>query len=208
MTDILHTCFSGSVLPASVLLLLVNAYWLFVILGALDIDVLDLDLDLDTDADVGWFSSTGAVVLKFLNVGRIPTMVWLSMLALVLWIISVVWHEPVSVHDDWLALQVFLRNLVLAVIVTKIVTQPMLRLLAKSELRTSKDLLGKVCVISTPEATAQHGQAKVATEGAPLLLHVRTRDAVLRKGDRATIVDYDPATLIYYVEKVENEVDA
>jgi hypothetical protein len=69
-------------------------------------------------------------------------------------------------------------------------------------------LLGQLCVISTSEVTGKNGQAKLHTEGAPLLLHVRTREGKrLRKGDLARIVDFDPANLIYYVEKLQQEVD-
>lgn len=207
MTNILETCFSGPVLPASVLLLLVVGYWLLVIVGSMDIDVLDLDLDLDTDVDAqghsGWFSSTGGMVLRFLNLGEIPVMIWLTVFALSLWITSVVWYHVEANHDDWLAVQILLRNSAVALIATKLITQPMTRLIDRTELRKAKDLLGCMCTISTMEVTERHGQAKVQTEGAPLLLHVRTRSGVLAKGDSARIVDYDPATSIYYVEKVE-----
>jgi hypothetical protein len=81
-----------------------------VILGALDLDVLDLDLDVDTGQDLGWFPSVGLVALRFLNVGPIPLMIWLSIFALSLWIISVSWHDPAYNDNNWLALQVLVRN--------------------------------------------------------------------------------------------------
>lgn len=206
MADILETCFSGPILPASVLLVLVTGYWLMVILGTLDIDLFDLDLDVDGDpqADSAWFTGTGAMVLRFLNIGSIPLMIWLTVFALALWITSVVWYDPAANQDEWLAVQILLRNGAIALIATKLITQPMTRLIDRTELRKAKDLLGCVCTISTSEVTDRHGQAKLHTEGAPLLLHVRSRGGVLAKGDAARIIDYDPATLTYYVEKVES----
>jgi len=208
MADILHTCFSGPVLPASTLLIILVLFWGMVTLGAMDLEVFDLDLDVDASQDVGWLPSVGLVALRFLNVGPIPLMIWLSIFALALWIISVSWHDPAYNDDNWLAFQVLVRNVALSLIATKIATQPLLRFVQKSEMRKSADLLGQLCVISTSEVTERHGQAKLHTEGAPLLLHVRTREGTLRKGDLARIVDLDPANLIYYVEKFQQEVDA
>ena len=208
MADILHTCFSGPVLPASALLIVLVLFWGMVILGGLDLDVLDLDLDVDTSQDVGWFPSVGLVALRFLNVGPIPLMIWFSIFGLSLWIISVSWHDPAYNDDNWLAFQVLVRNVALSLIATKIATQPLLRFVQKSEMRKSADLLGQLCVISTSEVTGKNGQARLHTEGAPLLLHVRTREGILRKGDLARIIDFDPANLIYYVEKSQQEVDA
>lgn len=207
MADILHTCFSGPVLPASALLIMVVLFWGLVILGALDLDVLDLDIDIEPAQDVGWLPSIGLLTLRFLNVGPIPLMIWLSIFSLSLWIISVTWHDPSYNDDNWIALQVLIRNAAIALLATKVLTQPLLRFAQKTEMRKSADLLGQVCVISTSEVTEKNGQAKLHTEGAPLLLHVRTREGLLRKGDLARIIDFDPANLIYYVEKLQQEVD-
>jgi hypothetical protein len=211
MADILHTCFSGPVLPASALLLVIVVFWGFVILGAMDVAIFDLDLDLDIQAgsEIGWFPSLGLVALRFLNVGQIPLMIWLSIFALSLWIISVSWHDPSYNDDNWLAVQVLIRNVTLALVATKVVTQPLLQFAQKAEIRKAADLVGKTCVVSTSEVTHRHGQAKFHTEGAPLLLHVRTREgSTLMKGDLARIIDFDPANLIYYIEKLQQEVDA
>lgn len=206
MSDILHTCFSGPALPASLMLILVSIYWAFVILGALDLemfDVFEIDVDADAGSHSGWFAGSGAIVLRFLNLGSIPLMLWMTVFALAWWLTSVLWHEPAANKDNWIALQTMLRNGAVALLATKLITQPMTRLVDRTELRRSKDLVGEICTISTSEVTDQHGQAKLPTEGAPLLLHVRSRSGVLTRGDRARIVDYDPATLIYYVEKVQ-----
>ena len=47
------------------------------------------------------------------------------------------------------------------------------------------------------------GQAEVQTSGAPLKLHVRTRDAdtVLNKGDEAVLVGQDENKRVYFVQR-------
>ena len=64
-------------------------------------------------------------------------------------------------------------------------------------------LVDEVCEIQTGEANVEFGRAKYKTDGAPLLLNVRTRGETLVKGERAKIVDYDPEKRIYIVESVE-----
>jgi hypothetical protein len=209
MREMLETCFTGPVLPASILLVLVAFYWLAVIIGALDLDLFDFDLDLDGQADLEGVLGTGMVALRFLNIGRIPVMLWISIFALALWITSVVWYDVANNESTWLAAQVFFRNLVVAVIATKIVTQPMLRLIDNTKPTSAEDLIGKLCVVATSEANSERGQAKLQTTASPLLLNVRTREkAFLGKGDVAKIIEYDPVKHIYLIEKAEDEVQA
>jgi hypothetical protein len=214
MREMLETCFTGPVLPASLLLLLVTSYWLLVILGAMDLDLFDLDLDLDGDGHVdgapemSGVLGAGMVVLRFLNLGRIPLMLWLSIFALSLWITSVVWYDPANNASGWLSTQILLRNAAVAIVVTKVLTQPMLRLIDTTRPTTALDLVGKLCVVTTSEVNDQRGQAKLYTEASPLLLNVRTRDGIVGKGDVAKIVEYDATKHIYVIEKAEREVEA
>ena len=53
---------------------------------------------------------------------------------------------------------------------------------------------------ATSEATPTFGQAQIdTTDGAPLMLTVRTTGGSLAKGMRAEIVDYAPELHVYYV---------
>ena len=78
----LEQCFTMPVLPSTILVALLVGYGVLVILGALDFDLLDFDVDIDAEADVNAFSSAGFVALKFLNIGEVPVMIWLSILSI------------------------------------------------------------------------------------------------------------------------------
>ena len=52
MDEFLHIALHFPTALLSLLLLVVLAYWIFVLLGALDLDLFDLDADLDADLDV------------------------------------------------------------------------------------------------------------------------------------------------------------
>ena len=95
MGQFIEGCFAWPSLPATILLLLICGYWCLVMLGALDMDVLDFDLDFDLEADVETsILQVGFIPLKWLNLGSVPTMLWLSVFALSGWMASRLINSP------------------------------------------------------------------------------------------------------------------
>ncbi len=65
-------------------------------------------------------------------------------------------------------------------------------------------IVGKTCVITTSQVTPSHGQAEFASDGAPLLLNVRTKEGdTLALGDEALILDHDQHENVYTVMKFD-----
>ena len=123
MIEFFETCFSGPNLPASLLFSLCLLYWLTVTFGAVGLEAFDLDVDFEADVDS--FLSIGMVTLDLLNIGRLPLMVWLTTFSFCWWLISFGWDRPENHESLWYGLQIALRNVVLALIGTKILTQPL-----------------------------------------------------------------------------------
>jgi hypothetical protein len=212
--DYLGVCFSGANLPATVLLLLAIMYWLLAIVSGLDLDFLNFDLNLDGEADLGEVVGMGVVVLRFLNIGLVPLAIWGSVLAITWWMVSMlldrlldnVYHP--EVREEWFhAIQWSVRNFAIAIVLTKIFTQPLRGKFDAEEPNAAVDLIGGTCRIVTSEVSERFGQAEYVTEAAPLLLNVRTRSAAeFSKGDTAVIVDFDPERNLYFVERMKTEV--
>jgi hypothetical protein len=212
--DYLGVCFSGANLPATVLLLLAITYWLLAIVSGLDLDFLDFDLNVDGEADLGEIVGVGVVALRFLNIGLVPLAIWGSILAINWWMVSMlldrlldnVYHP--ELRESWShAIQWTIRNFAIALVLTKLFTQPLRGKFDAEEPNAAADLIGQTCRIVTSEVNERFGQAEYATEGAPLKLNVRTRDAAeLTKGDAAVIVDFDPEQNVYFVERMKTEV--
>lgn len=224
MVELLESSITGANVVSTALLVVSLLYWLFVLTGVIGFDLFDFDLDIDADvgdigdvgdvdADVdvdtgsGGLSSAfsiGAIVLKSLNIGRVPVMVWGSMFALSLWAITVFWDAPAN-HETWSReLVILFRNGVLAVIAAKLLTQPLRGQFDDIEPQKARDLIGKECSVVTPSVTETSGQVRYETGAAPLLLNARTKSEPLKKGDAATIVDYDAHQGIYVIERFED----
>lgn len=208
MDQFIEGCFSWPSLPATVLLLLICGYWCLVMLGALDMDVLDLDLDIDLDADMDMDSSilqVGFIPLKWLNIGSVPTMLWLSVFALTGWMASRLLNSPtphtsLELATDGLAI---LRDTGIAVFLTKCLTQPLRGRFDPKEVNLAKDLIGGNCKVTTSEVTESFGEAEYSTDGAPLKLRVRTEEANLARGDEAVIVGFQREQNVYLIKRAE-----
>ena len=134
-------------------------------------------------------------------------MIWLSIFALTAWAATAFSWAPTE-GETWIQhALILLRSGAIALVVTKILTQPLVGVFASHEPVRSGQLIGKHCVITTYEATETTGQARVKKEkGAPLVLNVRSKDGKFGKGDEAQILDFDAEKNVYLVGKFKLEV--
>ncbi|MFV0443960.1 MAG: hypothetical protein ACK5Q5_10355, partial [Planctomycetaceae bacterium] len=133
-----------------------------------------------------------------------PFMIWLSALALPAWLMSITFDKGMVDPTPIEIIKASVRNFGMGIIVAKLLTQPLKGKLKFVEPNKSVDLIGRPVTITTVTATPEQGQGQCpVTDGAPLLLNVRTKTGTINKGAAATIVDYAPETNLYYVEPVE-----
>lgn len=206
----IQNCINWPSFPATLLLGLVCLYWTLVVLGAADLDFLDIDVDLDMDADIDIAGDPsilqfGFLPLKWLNIGSVPTMLWVSIFSLTGWMVSRLWNSPLAhpsfdYRTDILAI---MRDFGIAALATKVLTQPLRGKFDPVEPNKSEDLVGKVCIVTTSEVTETFGEAELATDGAPLKLKVRNSNDNLAKGDTALIVDFQSEGNLYFVAKFD-----
>lgn len=209
MSEFLQIAIHMPVLPFTVVLGLCAIYWIVVIVGAIDVELLDVDpgSELGSGADASVLD-WGMLGLRWFNLGDVPLMVWVSAFAVTAWLAAALFDrelalEGVTLADSWFAL---LRNGAIGVFAAKVLTQPMKGRLRHREPNTWKEMLGRTVVVTSSEVTPQFGQAECQVEdGAPLKIHIRTIDGSLPKGAAAEIVDCEPEQHIYYVAPSSGE---
>jgi len=210
--NFIEGCFSWPSYPATIFLLIVCGYWLLVMFGALDLEFLNIDIDFDMDVDMDVDASVlqfGFVPLKWLNLGSVPTMLWGSVFALAGWMTSRLINSPephasFEWYSDGLAT---LRDIGIALVITKVLTQPLRGKFDPVEPNKAGDLIGKTCMVTTSEVTESFGEAEYKTDGAPLRLTVRSADTSLTKGDTAEIVNFDSESKTYQIQRANFGAD-
>jgi hypothetical protein len=189
MSEFLTAILAFPTVVFTILLGMVVLYWLFVLLGALDIDVLDF-ADADGDGDADGFGG----VIEALGLGGVPVMLSLSLLILGAWGICLLAMElagGLGLVGAGLAAGVAVAALLVAVPVTSFAVRPLRRLFVTHPAPESRSLVGKICTVTTLKVDERYGQAELEDGGAGLLIQVRySGSGRLGRGDKAVIFDY------------------
>lgn len=182
-------------LPLTILLGLVVLFWLRAIIGGGE------DL-LEGNADGGDDFGDSFGFLRILNAGAVPLTMVLSILILTLWMGAVALNYYFNAGHDYLwALVLDAGALVLALIATKVITQPLAVVMRR--LKAAEDappVVGETGIVRSLELNATHGQVEVERpDGAPALLNARLADGSgpVPRGTRVWIDGIDESSGIY-----------
>lgn len=197
MTEFLQALIQMPTAIFSLLLAFVVAYWLLVIVGALDLDVSDLDVDL-SDAS-GTADSLAALGLK-----DVPLPVWLSVFVLVGWMLTILGVHFLTSGPVG-AWAVFAVAAVLGVVSASAASRPLAPLFKSHPAVEHRALVGRTCTITTLRVDETFGQALVDDGAAGLLVQVRCQEpGELERGSQALIFDYDPDEGFFHVARFED----
>ena len=204
MSDFLARAFDWPTIPMTVVLLICCAYWMLVMVGLMDLDTFDFDFSVDAEPVFGG-TGVGFLSLRMLNLGNVPVMLWLSFFSLSGWLISM-GIDRLPRPESWEARLVAIgRNTALALVATKILTNPLRGRFDPKEPNRVVDLLGRTGVVVSGEVNSESGQLRVETNAAPLLLNVMCRSGVIPKHSQARLIGYETEVRQYIVEIVPEE---
>ncbi|MGW5875089.1 DUF1449 domain-containing protein [Nocardiopsis terrae] len=207
------------------MLVVVLGYWIFVIVGAADTEMLD---SVDADGDVAGLSAlmgraglTGTAPKASeggggRRVGQVPVTVTLTMLICVAWFVSMMGSILTTLVDTAstpllyaLGAVVLVIALVAAWAVTSGVVMGLQRLLPGRRSDSKHELVGRTCVIRIGEAREDFGQAEITTAGgASISIPVRTTGGeLLPLGSTALIFDHDTGEDVFLVTAFDAALD-
>ncbi|HEU5470772.1 MAG TPA: hypothetical protein VFV67_08965 [Actinophytocola sp.] len=169
------------------LLVVVVGYWVLVLVGGADTDVLDGD---------GGFGGLG--------LGGVPATVALSVLVTLAWFVSV---AGVVLLDGVLLRTVVVLPvaLVVGLVGTRLLVLPLRGWFAEGKQESRMDFVGRTCVIRTGSVGTDFGQAEVtAADGSSAVVQVRQSGGeALTSGAEAMIYDYDADGEFFWVSAME-----
>jgi hypothetical protein len=226
MDELLATLFAMPTLPWTCLVLASVVYWLTVIVGAIDLDVLgsadghgamghghDVGDVGHADGADGHGLADGAAakegvlsaLMSALKLRSVPVTISLSFLGLFGWIVSYLLTKNLVPHSPLptVATQtlVFVLSLATSLVGTSASVRPLAPLFAKKQGTKHRDLVGKVVRITTGRVDGKFGEGHLDDGAAGLQLQVRCADPdALARDDEALILGWDPKTESFEVE--------
>lgn len=199
MGEFIDTLFTAANAIPTGLFLFVLLYWLIVIFGFLGTDFLDFDIDADVDIDGGdveFEASSGDIswinhVLIFFNLGKVPFMIWLTIVTFPLWFITVNVNTYLGISNFFLGLLTLLPVLIASLFVGKIITWPFMGFFERLDRDNKpKEVIGKVGLVTMSANADKRGQAEINYDGTFLRLYINTRkDVAVSKGEKVLFVE-------------------
>ena len=206
-----ETALSGELIPATSVILFIVAYWLFSLVSGIGFD---FDFDLDADLDAGdMFMGVGLVPLKWLNLGSIPEVLWLTIFGIFWFIVSYVMRISFEHYSDastnWDVTLYSLRNAAIALLPTKFLTNPMRDWFRIDEFDPSSFIgltgMTRVPVTPTKEGRLSIRQPKDDTD---VILRVVTTEGEIDALQMVQVVDYDKQRGVHIVVESSENQDA
>jgi hypothetical protein len=207
MSEFLDIALSFPPVVFSFGLVLVVLYWLAVVVGALDVDVVDVGPDPEIEAGGFWGE---------FGFGAVPFTVVLSLWITLGWIVTVLGTTWVRSADVFIpaaasGIAVLVAGLGVGMLGAKLLTRPLARLFDDAPATNHADLVGKVCIVRTGTVTLDSGQAEVIDEeGAVILINVRRSahepagidDSLFARHSKVVVFDYDQVDQVFLVVPV------
>ena len=201
MDDFLHALTSWGVLPFSILLIVAFLYWLLVMLGALDLDLLHLGHEHegahgDHDHHPGFFSG----MLEFLSLGKVPVTIIVSILTVFGWLVAM---ASELILPLWWPLDLALA-LAVAFPLTGFACRPLRALFRALDggIKTGVHLLGREARITSATCDERFGTASCPVpDSDDLLLNVVASrpGLVFQRDEIVVIADFDADAQRYLV---------
>jgi hypothetical protein len=208
----------------TIVLGIVVVYWVFVLLGTLDIDLFGGDADVsgaakgigdmltggakggaeafhadagaDADADLD-----GGGLWHGLGLGDVPVTISVSLIVTLSWVGSLLVMHYVAGTAGWQRAVVLVVAIAIALPIAALLVRPLAPVFAVKEAKSNADDIGHGCTITTGSVDDNFGQATVFDGGTVLVIQVRCEHrGKLARGDKALIIEFDQVRQAYVVE--------
>lgn len=229
MIDLITASLAFPTVVFTLLLGVVALYWVFVILGALDLHMLDWLHGATHSADAAsgsgvealhahghhFFDGDFASVLDALGLRGVPLTIWLSAFVLFSWALTLlgmsVAGAPLAavVGGFGAGALVTIVAMTLGALATGVAVRPLRAFTQTLPALAHRSLVGKVCTVTTMRVDGGFGQAEVDDGGAGLIVQVRSAEQnELTRGSQALIFEYDSDQGVFHVARFDDAADA
>lgn len=201
VTELLKFAFTGVNIIPTMILILMQVYWIIAILGFLDFDFFDVDVDLEGAEGAGPLNALAVLI----NVGEVPFALVFSLIVLNFWILSMLMYFLPIESGGVISGIMLLPALIVSIFITKIEVIPFRKLFL--ERKNLNDIQHKVmdrrCTLKCELRDGKLGQAEIRQDGASIMINVKSQfqDEHFRKNEIAFIFRKDKEKDVYFIAK-------
>ncbi|WP_163832377.1 OB-fold-containig protein [Spartinivicinus ruber] len=186
---------------------IVICYWLFALVGMMDIDILDGDIDIDADGDIEGIGGISGLMVT-LGLTGVPITIVISLLALWGWLIT--YFASLFLLQllpfEWLkwiiGVVIIAISFGLSIILTAHCIRPIKPFFKSNYEKIT--LVGRECTVSTSKVTEKFGQAICDLGSTELILNIRHKEPnTIKKGDKVTILEHNKDENTYLVGNLD-----
>ena len=187
-------------------------YWIFNLIfgnvlgdGDLDASGIDADVDVDADADladVSGDSSTWDKLLAFVNVGKVPFMIVLSVFKLIAWTFTLASSIVLNlVTWGWMSVFILLPVFFVAFIITRFATKPLIKLYHAMGYNGEEayDLLGRSARMLSTISGDTIGAAELKVNGDVVRINVKSKTGEAIRFDADVMIADESQDKKYYI---------
>jgi hypothetical protein len=204
MNEVLAYSFEPVNLFPTILLIITVLYWMAVMLGALDMGFLDFDLDADFETDVEVDIDLGSEVdgdvssgflqtfLSFLNLGKVPAMVFFSALSMSFWLLTININFILGI-GGLLVFPVYALAFITSMFFAKFLTFPLVPVFnnLNREGKSKFDLAGALGRNVLTLEPGMLGQAKITKDEDTFTIKIKAANqSKLLKNQQIIVIDY------------------
>ncbi len=148
--------------------------------------------------------------LGLFAIGEVPISISGTLLLIFAWLFSfggTALLATIGVGGTVAATGLGVVALALSVGVTSLATRPLRKLFRMAPVTVRRDLVKRICKLTTLHVNEKFGQAEVDDEGAVLLVQVRCRrENDMTRGDRAIIYEYDAGREVFWIAPLDKDL--
>lgn len=199
VTELLIFAFKGVNNIATVMLILIELYWLIAIIGIFDFEFLDFDLE------GGDAAGPIAGIFMFINIGQVPVALVFTLVGLNFWILMMFTYFLPITPGGIISAILLIPALFLSIYITKKEMIPLKKIFPEkqSENDIEHKVLTRRCKLLCALEHGMLGQAVVHKEGASIVINVKTlfETESFDKNEVAFVFKKDTELDVYYIAK-------
>lgn len=189
-------------------------YWVFTFLAGDFFGHLDLGVDFDTEVDLGADAGVDVdssaelsgfeKVMQYINIGKVPFMVVLSVFKFIAWIGTLVSSVALNTFSwGWKSALLLIPIFIITFFLTRLATRPLVKIYRQMGYNGEEahDLLGRTAIMRSDISGTKIGNAELRINTDLIRINVQSKDgSAIAYNQDVTIVDERKGKHIYIVE--------